>query len=100
MAIRQTQMNNKLTMAQVYVLRRLDSGTKYQIRGDGKKARECRRSGSRVFTDDVASPSLPVLYRYGLVAIVGTPERPDPTLFYSVSLTEEGRQELKRQAGR
>ena len=93
-------MKSKLTMAQTYVLRRINSGTKYQIRGDGKKARECRPSTRRVFTDDVSCPSLPVLYRYGLVAIVGTPERPDPTLFYSVSLTEEGRQEVIRQAGR
>lgn len=100
MNTRQAQMSNKLTMAQVYVLRRLDSDTKYQIRGDGKKARECRPSSNRVFTDDVSCPSLPVLYRYALVAIAGMPKNPDPNLFYSVSLTLEGRQELKRNAGR
>ncbi len=32
----------KLTNAQIYTLRRLSGGSKYQLRGDGKKARECR----------------------------------------------------------
>lgn len=47
----------KLTNAQIYTLRRLSGGSKYQLRGDGKKARECR-PGSGIFTDDISAPSI------------------------------------------
>lgn len=59
----------KLTNAQIYTLRRLSGGSKYQLRGDGKKARECR-PGSGIFTDDISAPSIPVLFRLGLVDYV------------------------------
>ncbi len=58
-----------LTNAQIYTLRRLSGGSKYQLRGDGKKARECR-PGSGIFTDDISAPSIPVLFRLGLVDYV------------------------------
>lgn len=59
----------KLTNAQIYTLRRLSGGSKYQLRGDGKKARECR-PGSGIFTDDISAPFIPVLFRLGLVDYV------------------------------
>lgn len=60
----------KLTNAQIYTLRRLSGGSKYQLRGDGKKARECR-PGSGIFTDDISAPSIPVLFRLGLALTFG-----------------------------
>lgn len=78
----------KLTNAQIYTLRRLSSGRKYELRGDGKKARECR-PGTRYFTDDISAPSIPVLLRLGLVDYVRTGGR-EHTLFYTVTLTESG----------
>lgn len=63
----------KLTMAQVYTLRRIMSGTSYSLRGDGKKAHENRPdigvSRGEWFrtTTPVNAPSIPVLYRLGLI---------------------------------
>ena len=79
----------KLTNAQIYTLRRLSGGSKYQLRGDGKKARECR-PGSGIFTDDFSAPSIPVLFRLGLVDYVHKGVR-EHTLFYEVTLTDTGK---------
>ncbi|EMQ6977776.1 hypothetical protein RIM13_005200 [Klebsiella pneumoniae] len=79
----------KLTNAQIYTLRRLSGGSKYQLRGDGKKARECR-PGSGIFTDDFSAPSIPVLFRLGLVDYVHKGVRKH-TLFYAVTLTDTGK---------
>lgn len=79
----------KLTNAQIYTLRRLSGGSKYQLRGDGKKARECR-PGSGIFTDDFSAPSIPVLFRLGLVDYVHKGVR-EHTLFYTVTLTDTGK---------
>lgn len=78
----------KLTNAQIYTLRRLSGGSKYQLRGDGKKARECR-PGSGIFTDDFSAPSIPVLFRLGLVDYVHKGVR-EHTLFYAVTLPTRG----------
>ena len=82
----------KLTNAQIYTLRRLASGTRYTLRGDNKKARECRPCvRSRFGTDDIAAPSIPVLIRLALVDFA----RPGPKVhstFYPVVLTEAGKQ--------
>ncbi|ESL45284.1 hypothetical protein [Klebsiella pneumoniae] len=82
----------KLTNAQIYTLRRLASGTRYTLRGDNKKARECRPCvRSRFGTDDISAPSIPVLIRLGLVDFA----RPGPKVhstFYPVVLTEAGKQ--------
>ncbi|ENL6630308.1 TPA: hypothetical protein ACTY4F_004037 [Klebsiella pneumoniae] len=79
----------KLTNAQIYTLRRLSGGSKYQLRGDGKKARECR-PGSGIFTNDFSAPSIPVLFRLGLVDYVHKGVR-EHTLFYAVTLTDTGK---------
>ncbi|MDE9446833.1 hypothetical protein KKJ04_14775 [Xenorhabdus bovienii] len=58
----------RLTNAQIYTLRRLSSGTSYKLRGDERKAFERRNEVSCSFGfDDVNAPSLPVLFRLGLV---------------------------------
>ncbi len=59
----------KLTNAQIYTLRRLSGGSKYQLRGDGKRRGNAGR-GSGIFTDDISAPSIPVLFRLGLVDYV------------------------------
>lgn len=78
----------KLTNIQIYTLRRMLKGTRYSLRGDTKKALEHR---SRVcFTpNDVSSPSIPVLFRMGLVAFSSVTIR-DKSRFYSVRLTSTG----------
>lgn len=80
----------KLTNAQIYCLRRLASGTKYSLRGDGKKARECRPCiRSRFGTDDISAPSIPVLFRLGLVGFTHQGVKVNST-FYGVVLTSAG----------
>ncbi|HED2943917.1 TPA: hypothetical protein R4Z82_004649 [Enterobacter hormaechei subsp. xiangfangensis] len=82
----------KLTDAQIYTLRRLASGVKYSLRGDGKKARECRPCiRSRFGTDDISAPSIPVLFRLGLVDFARSGPKVHST-FYQVELTEAGKQ--------
>ncbi|HIG8798279.1 TPA: hypothetical protein ACYEOW_004859 [Raoultella terrigena] len=80
----------KLTNAQIYTLRRLSGGRKYQLSGDGKRARECR-PGTGILTDDISAPSVPVLFRLGLVDYVYKGGR-ENTLFYAVTLTDTGKQ--------
>lgn len=79
-----------LSNAQIYTLRRLASGTTYRLRGDGKKARECRPCvRTRFGTDDIAAPSIPVLLRLGLVAYTHEGGKCHST-FYPVKLTDAG----------
>lgn len=86
-----------LTEAQVFTLRRMMTGTKYQLRGDGKKAHENRPSievkdGQWFHSiDPVNAPSVPVLYRLGLVDFIINRGQ-EPTKYYNVSLTERGRE--------
>lgn len=80
----------KLTNAQIYTLHRLASGITYQLRGDGKKARECRPCiRNRFATDDISAPSIPVLFRLGQVAFTHQKEKVNST-FYGVALTRAG----------
>lgn len=88
-----------LTMAQVYVLRRMNSGTAYQIKGDGNRGRELRTSGYGG-SSDVASPSIPALYKRGLIELEPIHRHITPGLFYSVRLTPEGHQDIKVNAYR
>ncbi|HAT3959759.1 TPA: hypothetical protein I9Y37_001898 [Citrobacter freundii] len=89
----------KLTNAQIYTLRRMNTGTKYTMRGDGKKAEEQRptvaveRGQWFRTTDPCNAPSVPVLYRLGLVDFVPTIDKNrTSSLWYSVQLTDKGRE--------
>lgn len=89
----------KLTDAQVLTLRRMMTDTKYLLRGDGKKAYENRptiavRSGqwSKAF-EPINAPSVPVLYRLGLVDFI-IDRGQEPTKYYNVRLTDKGHQVL------
>lgn len=88
-------MEQKLTEAQVITLRRMMTGTKYQLRGDGKKAHENRPSievkrGQWFRTiDPINAPSVPVLYRLGLVDFANNRGQ-EPTKYYNVRLTDKG----------
>lgn len=84
--------NKPLTDAQIYTLRRMKSGTKYSMRGDGKKGFE-RRPACRTASgyEPMNAPSIPVLYRMGLVEF--TLDRGQEHMrFYNVQLTDEGRE--------
>ncbi|QVW53688.1 hypothetical protein ZS_23 [Salmonella phage vB_STM-ZS] len=84
----------KLTKAQIYTLRRLKSGTKYVMRGDGKKADEQRPDG-RLYRP-VNAPSVPVLYRLGLLDFVNFRFAfGQPTQYHAVKLTPHGASALE-----
>ncbi|WOL24283.1 particle associated protein [Yersinia phage fHe-Yen8-01] len=83
------KLSKKLTMAQVYTLRRLRSGTQYLLSGNGLKGTEKRRDGSSIGGwNPVNAPSIPVLYRLGLVKFYW-PDRAEaqPTKAHSITLT-------------
>lgn len=88
----------KLTNAQVYTLRSLNSGIAFMARGDGKKGSERRPTigveGGEWFpsADHVNAPSIPVLMRMGLVEFKGN--NPGDTRYGDVQLTEKGREAL------
>ena len=90
----------KLTMAQGYTLRRMASGTRYSLRGDRKKGIENRPDfGNRrgyVFrtTTPINAPSIPVLFRLGLIKF-NIDRGQEPTKFYYVGLTDTGLMILK-----
>ena len=46
---------------------------------------------ARIFTDDISAPSIPVLFRLGLVDYVHKGGR-EHALFYAVTLTDTGKQ--------
>lgn len=85
-------MNDKprLTDAQIYTLRRMNAGRGYLMRGDGKKADEKRPdASSSTGWEPVNAPSIPVLYRLGLVDwATGAPK--ESTKWYDVRLTPDG----------
>lgn len=76
-------MTSKLTDAQVYTLRRMKSGTRYFLQGDGSRGDE--DNGRR----RINCPSLPVLFRMGFVDYCSDCKKQDGT-WYSVKLTPEG----------
>lgn len=88
----------KLTNAQVYTLRSLNSGITFMARGDGKKGSERRptiaveRGEWFHAFDDINAPSIPVLMRLGLVEFKGS--NPGDTRYGDVQLTEKGREAL------
>ncbi|MEB2478119.1 hypothetical protein QMM96_22070 [Citrobacter freundii] len=90
-------MKAKLTNAQIYTLRRMNTGTKYTLRGDGKKAEEQRptvaveRGQWFRTTDPCNAPSVPVLHRMGLVEFI-IDRGQEPNKFYRVQLTDKGRE--------
>ncbi len=87
-------MPKKLTMAQIYTLRRIKSGTKYQLDGRKKKGRELRYNVfSRVY-EGMNCSSIPVLFRSGLIKFT-TDTKVADSLFHSVELTDAGRQMLE-----
>lgn len=73
----------RLTDAQVYTLRRMKSGTRYFLQGDGRRGDE--DNGSR----RVNCSSLPVLFRAGLVDFCSDCVKQNYT-WYSVKLTPDG----------
>lgn len=86
----------KLTNAQIYTLRRMSSGTRYLLRGDGKKAHE-QRPGIAVergqwfnTIDPINAPSVPVLYRLELVEF-SLNRGQEPQKYYNVKLSDKGR---------
>lgn len=85
----------KLTMAQVYTLRRMASGTRYSLRGDGKKGIEnrpdigVRRGQWFRTTTPFNAPSIPVLFRLGLIAF-NIDRGQEAAKFYRIKLTDTG----------
>lgn len=75
----------RLTDAQVYTLRRMHGGTRYFMCGDMKRGEEDK--GSR----RINCPSLPFLFREGLVDWCNRECRKFDGLYYSVELTPDGR---------
>lgn len=74
----------RLTDAQVYTLRRMYNGTRYFMRGDMEKGEHDKGSHR------VNCPSLPVLFREGLVDWRNRSCRKFNGLYYSVKLTPDG----------
>jgi len=74
----------RLTDAQIYTLRRMNSGTRYFMRGDMERGEEDKGSHR------VNCPSLPVLFREGLVDWCNRQCHKFDGLHYSVGLTPDG----------
>lgn len=74
----------RLTDAQVYTLRRMYNGTRYFMRGDMQKGEQDKGSHR------VNCPSLPVLFREGLIDWCNREIRKFDGLYYSVNLTPDG----------
>lgn len=83
----------KLTMAQVYTLRRIANGTEYVMNGNGKHADEHRRDPGRAYGyRPVKAPSIPALYRLGLVNFINPKSAlRQPQHSHRLQLTETGR---------
>ncbi|ENL0204362.1 hypothetical protein ACAO44_002416 [Salmonella enterica] len=80
----------RLTNAQIYTLRRLNTGTRYLMQGNEKKGLEQRPDClSTLGYFPVNAPSLPPLFRLGLIEF--TLHRGlEQSRFYPVRLTERG----------
>lgn len=74
----------KLTDAQIFTLRRMYNGTRYFMRGDKQKGMQDK------FSHRVNCPSIPVLFREGLVNWRNSACRKFDGLYYSVNLTPSG----------
>lgn len=74
----------RLSDAQVYTLRRMHNGARYFMRGDMEKGKQDKGSHR------VNCPSLPVLFREGLVDWCNRGCHKFDGLYYSVTLTPDG----------
>lgn len=74
----------QLTDAQIFTLRRIKNGTRHLLRGDEKK-------GNAVIsiTRDINCPSLPALFRMGLIKWHSNVPK-EPHTWYWVRLTHAG----------
>lgn len=88
----------RLTMAQVYVLRRMASGTKYSISGDFRRCLEHRSFMGQ--PDHVSCRSSPVLFRLGLIELVRRPECLEKGQYYMLTLSAAGYEALNENADR
>lgn len=73
----------QLTDAQIFTLRRIKNGTRHLLRGDEKKG------NAVTSTRDIDCPSLPVLFRKGLIKWHSNVPK-DPGTWYWVRLTHAG----------
>lgn len=88
-----TTKNKALTLPQIRTLVEIKNGTMYSLREDGKKAHEARWRGIRQ-VDVISAPSVPVLYRVGMVDFVH--DKPTESGKYgSIRLTSKGLDFLK-----
>lgn len=77
-----------VTDTQILTLRRMRSGTKYQLRGDRQSGREVRRDIATRQRCDVNCRSLAPLLRTGLIDFAVPPT--DKTRYYDVKMTAAG----------
>lgn len=84
----------KLTNAQIYTLRRMNSGTVYKMQGDGRRGDEMRFDMQLRCNIPVSCPSLAPLLRHGLIEFVQRGAK-TPSLMYMMQLTELGREAAK-----
>lgn len=88
----------KISDEQIYTLRRMKSGTQYQMRGDTSRGRECRtayimRGKTAVgVPDDITCRSLRPLMSKGLIEFVHSRFERTGTQYYAVQLTDAGRE--------
>lgn len=82
----------KLSDAQIYTLRRINSGTRYFMRGDGLKGEEDR--SVRYSVDRVNCKSIPVLYKKGLVEFCSDCLKLKSS-WYSIRLSSLGKEILQ-----
>ncbi|EAU5545490.1 hypothetical protein A3X26_12305 [Salmonella enterica subsp. enterica serovar Typhimurium] len=81
-----------LTNAQIYTLRRLNTGTLYLMQGNGKKGMEQRPDClSTLGYFPVNAPSLPPLFRLGLIEFT-LKSGLEQSCFYRVRLTGRGQE--------
>ncbi|HFV9915022.1 TPA: hypothetical protein ACIAQY_003769 [Salmonella enterica subsp. diarizonae serovar 61:l,v:z35] len=81
-----------LTNAQIYTLRRLNTGTRYLVQGNGKKGIEQRPDClSTLGYFPVNAPSLPPLFRLGLIEFTLS-RGVEQSRFYPIRLTERGQE--------
>ncbi|MEP8849261.1 hypothetical protein ABKU49_05980 [Enterobacter hormaechei] len=88
----------RLTMAQIYVLRRMASGTKYSISGDFRRSLEHRSFMGR--PDHITCRSSPVLFRLGLTELVRKPECLEKGRYYMLTLSAAGYDAIRENADR
>lgn len=90
---------SKLTNAQIFTLRRLHNGQKFQMTSDSKYGREVRIAiNSKFQRDDVSCKSLAPLMRSGLIQFRAASVC-DNGSYYDVELTEAGRVQVMASYG-